>query len=160
MVQINTGEIPEEVRRQTQLASTQGVVNTLSNQVVPVIEVGRHSKFCTIVRGTYAASGTVTLYTTPADKDFYLISATLSRCHIVTDNGTHTEMLLYPFDDGAQRILIHIAGVTLTVDNQSITIALSHPLKLKRNTAITCVDGGTYTQVGGSIVGFTVEEKN
>lgn len=120
-------------------------------EVLPRVNIVRSSS-----QGT---TGSATIYTTPADKDFYLQSFTASfnknaACDIATG--------LISVDcriDGVLAELHRFTVITLTAERADITISYPIPIKLDRNTAVRIT--GTFTagvlQRSVSLTGYTVE---
>ena len=111
---------------------------------IPVVEVGVKLVKNAILKSVgRTSSGTGTIYTTPANQDFYLTGIVYSLVKDVTcDIGTGASHVTATID-GASVNLLSISTLNLTVQNQTITLILTHPLKIDRNTAISF--GGAYT---------------
>jgi len=133
----------------------------LANQIIPVIDINpKHGRRANIVAGTVkTTSGSQTVYTTPANKDFYLTTVSYAlikdvACDMATGFSTITCTV-----DGASSNLIVQPIITLTAQNQVITISFPNPIKVDRNTLISF--GGTYAAGvcvrSASITGYTVE---
>lgn len=118
-----------------------GSANLILPDVTPVINVNpKHSKTCQIVRHIgNATSGVHTVYTTPADRDFYLCGVSSNFIKdAACDAATGAQgVACYPAEDGAQRFLIIFPFITLTAQSQAQAIDFNRPIKIARNTAIT-----------------------
>lgn len=114
------------------------------------------------VKATTSTGTSGTLWTTPSDKDFYLLYAEFSivkdaACDIPTAGGP----LLQAFVDGVALPLHRIPVITLTAQNQTATFSLPYPgLKIDRNTAISHSRSATTAGnivMSSVIIGYTVE---
>lgn len=115
-----------------------------------------------IIKATTSTGTSGTLWTTPGDKDFYLLSAEFSivkdaACDIATGGGP----LLQAVVDGVGLPLHRIPVVTLTFQNQSVVVSIPYPgLKIDRNTAIQHSRGATTAGnivMSSVVIGYTVE---
>jgi len=134
------------------LNSKQG--DYLSDEVagpVAIIPITPFANICKSASTTTSAA----IYTTPADKDFYLTSCSLSGAKAVGDSGTSAVVAVTV--SGLVANVLLIAGITLTADAQSVAIAFPVPIKVDRGTAINCNIGGTWTSVRAAIQGYTEE---
>jgi len=102
-----------------------------------------------------AAAGSGTIYTTPADKDFYLTGFSLSFVKAASDTGTLVQITCIV--DGVTTSIFGFAGLTLTAERDGVAVDLSTPIKVDRNTAISCGLTGTYTAIRSTIRGYTEE---
>jgi hypothetical protein len=144
-IKLRADELPQEIGKDIQI--------TLESN--PLL-----TKYCDVAReGHSILTGTITIYTTPADKDFYLTSIYFSLvkdvlCDVATGRAVVTTMI-----EGATRELIGFGIITLTAQNNSLAISFPYPLKIDRNSAI--IQGSTTT--AGTIVrsigitGFTFD---
>lgn len=139
------------------------IPDEIADKVVPVIDVlPEHNRICNSVSSvSTVASGNVTVFTTPADKDFFLVAATLSGAKDATaDDGTGNSFSLSSTINAVSRVLLEINGIALTALTGNQTISYSRPIKLDRN--VTVLLGGAAFTVGAktrfaSIQGYTVE---
>lgn len=130
----------------------------LGGQVVPTCEVNPRftspSLFCKA--NTAANATSQTIYTTPADADFYLVACQLSMIKDAGATSTHSSLNLYV--DGVAQNILSIPGITLTAQNQSISLSFPRPLKIDRNTIIAVQNGTNNANVlaRASVTGFIV----
>ena len=115
-----------------------------------------------IVRNlTRTTTGSGTIYTTPTDKDFYLVSASLSFIKDATcDQATGTSAAVNVVIDGTTVSTVSTSGLTLTAQSGEVSLSSGYPIKVDRGTTIT-IGGGAYT-VGtlcraATIQGFTLD---
>lgn len=123
--------------------------------IQPVKEISPRINICRSASAAGAASATI--YTTPADKDFYLTAAQLSL--IKDAAGTSTASNLNATIDGVSQSLLLIRGITLTAQNDSIAQSWAIPIKIDRNTNITVTNSAVagVTLTSGTIQGYTQE---
>lgn len=107
---------------------------------------------CNIIK---SVSSITTIYTTPADKDFYLTSCTLTMAKAAGD--TATSIVIQAAVGGVTTVLVRLSGITLTAERDSLFCPFPVPIKIDRGSAIALAGGGTFTSVGGSIQGYTEE---
>ena len=134
----------------------------LANQVIPVIDVNPKALRRSNIARTASTSGaSTTIYTTPADKDFFLVGANFSFIKDATsDIATNAALQLRCIIDGLTTAILNHAVITLTAQSGNISISFPFPLKIDRNTAISLFRASTtagVTVIAGSIVGYTVE---
>jgi len=131
----------------------------IAEKVVPVIEVNpSQNRVANIVRVNVAVNATTaTIYTTPTTKDFYLTGASLSLIKDAT--ATSTRSYISIVIDGLNTGILDITGITLTPQNQTITISFPTPIKIDRGTNINIVNTTNVANVNarGDIIGYTVE---
>jgi hypothetical protein len=164
MVRINNSDAIQELRKAAQISGSEAVPNFLSSSVVPVIEMNpRMLRVCNIVRSSQVSSTTGTLFTTPANQDFYLVSANFSLIKNVTADDANGNTSLNVIIDGATVGVIRIPCLTLTAMQSNMSAVFPFPIKVDRNTAITitknAITAGN-SVICGSIAGYTVENSN
>jgi hypothetical protein len=163
MATIYNSDLTKELREGAKLqTSTDSIPSQLAEKVVPVMEVNpKLLKSCNIIRHVNnAASGSNTIYTTPTDRDFYLVTAWLSYTKNVTcDITTGAVAITAQAEEGSAFTILGLANFTLAVESDSGQISFPTPVKLKRGTAITM--SGTFTagamSRSGGITGYTID---
>lgn len=133
--------------------------NQVVNSVQPVIDVHpNHNRVCNIVKSNAGTStGATTIYTTPIDKDFYLVGVFAS----ITKDATcdNTEAVVNIIIDGSSNSIMRMGSQTLTAESKTASMVFPIPVKIDRNTVITITatkTAGNFSKAG-SIVGYTVE---
>lgn len=103
-------------------------------------------------------SSSLTVYTTPTDKDFYLTTVSLSILKDVTATSVLSRILVTT-EDGVTGVILPIPGISLTPQNAQSSISFAYPLKLKRNTTIIATNSTNVGNIvyGAGITGFTVD---
>jgi len=129
--------------------------------IQPVIEGNR--QVCNVARhGVQTTTGSITVFTTPSDRDFYLNSVYAAFNKDATcDSATGVYTLSSTFD-GTTRRLLDFPIFTTTAQSNEMTISFPIPLKVDRNVAIAF--SGTFTAGAcvrcAGITGFTEEAGN
>ena len=103
------------------------------------------------------ATASNTLYTTPRDKDFYLTHAVLS--FVKSALSDMASVSINAVVSGATIRIITKELSSLAVENDTVIITFSYPIKIDRNTGITLAGSfaaGTCTKTG-MIGGFIIE---
>lgn len=136
---------------------------TISGQVIPVININpKDYRVVNIVKDVNTtASGAVTLYTTPADKDFFLTSVTFS---VVKDaacsHAGASRLRLAATINGETVGIAGVALLNLTAENKTVGYGYSTPIKIDRGTALqsglTFIAGNYSLYM--SLQGYTVEK--
>jgi len=127
----------------------------VSDIIMPVVEIKR---ICNILKFNSAVNATTaTIYTTPSDKDFYLVAAQLSVIKDATSTSGGTS--IFVIIEGVSVRLLSIATLTLTAQYSNIANNFPVPIKIDRNTIITVVNSTNNANISGygSIQGYTVE---
>lgn len=122
----------------------------IKEEVTPVMEI---HKFSNITRYASTAS-TGTIYTTPTDKDFYLTSVTLYSMKDAASTTTASSVTFYV--DGYQTRIISLPFFNGTAGDKGLSLNLSYPIKVDRNTAIQIIgeNAGATTLQKAAITGF------
>ena len=159
---INNNEVRKAIATATSNRPERNEIpNTLNYNVQPVLETNFLSAGYTGYSvSTVATNATsATLVSLPNDRDFYVTWACLSTIKDVTSTSTMASLLMDLADStvGSTQIL-HIAGITLTPQADSICISFPYPLKLTRGTNITVNNSTNVANVSsrGSVGGFYV----
>jgi len=138
MTQIYNSDLTKELTEGAKIqVSRDRVPNQLADKVVPVMEVNpKLLRRVKIVKNVQAANATsATVFTTPTDRDFYLTGYCLSVIKDATSTSTGTS--LRSTIDGAAVRIAEIIGLSLTVQNQTITGSCTPPIKIDRGVTIT-----------------------
>jgi hypothetical protein len=156
---IYNSNLTKQIIDGAKLQQSQGQIpNEIAEKVVPTMEVNPALlRVCNIVVGDVATSTSHGVYTTPADKDFFLVGATLAMSKIVTDSLATCDLTCVPIAGTTSRAILFLPGTTLNQDSNSISISLSTPILLKRSSAITIIKSANNGSVVASIMGYTVD---
>ncbi len=157
MVEIQNPQIKTELQEKTHITPVDIIPTTLSNVVVPIINVGRNIDQYVVKGSSYTSSGTFTIYTTPSDIDFYLTSVHCSFSKDATCDATDPiSMTLSIY--GQNPSILRLALTTITEERGSTSSDLKEPIKLDRNTTISVTGSFTAGTMmrAGTITGFTV----
>jgi len=131
----------EKVRLRTQ-EREKGTTLISSNFIEYLIKNGKRKGGS----AEFGASSTITIYTVPKGKEYYLISAVLSGAN----SGAVTDIV--------ELILSgHIIGLKIAPnENDSISLDLSIPLKFEEGETIKVLSSGM--QVFGSVLGYEIDK--
>lgn len=131
--------------------------NEVADYIQPIIKIEPR---CNISEGTgRTVSGTATMFTTPASKDFYLTGLLISyikdaACDIATGAIAVTVNI-----DGTSKTIARLSVLTLTAQSQVVYIPFVKPLKVDKSASISMT--GTFAagnlQRDWTIHGYTVE---
>lgn len=163
MATIHNTDLTKELKDGGRLQQLKDVIpSQLADKVVPVMEVNPKLLRNLEIRDATATNATsATILTTPATgQDVYLIGASLSMIKDATATSTASRVVLAT-DAGSYSIL-NIAGLTLTAQSETMTIALPRPIKLARNTTVTVRNStnvGNVTSIG-AIFYYVVDNPN
>lgn len=147
--------ISQDARRILNLKGTDMMVSEVLDVITPVVPIGR---VCNIVRAVRQdTTGTFTIFTTPSDKDFYLVAADLSTSKNSTADNSSSDLRVVV--DGVARSLLVTAQITLTAQGVQAFLPFTPPILVDRGTVIDVTGAFTVGAMSrvGSIVGYTVE---
>lgn len=114
------------------------IPNVLSGTVVPVIEVNpKLTRNVECARGVCSNATSANILVTDAAKSTYIVAAAMSVIKDVTSTSTGSDIRVTI--GGLTRSLLTIPGITLTVQQQSLSITFNHPLKVDSGSTITLI---------------------
>lgn len=163
MATINNQDLKKELIAGAKIQlSVDKVPARLAESVVPTMEVNPEMIRKLNVHKFYnkTNTGTFTIYTTPTDADFYLVSSGLNGTLNATNDGVSSS--IQATDEFGNTILVHrINFEPLTaLSNLDERMDLPKPIKLKRGSTITI--GSVYTAGAqywtGTIYGYFVAD--
>lgn len=163
MATIYNSNLTKEIIDTGKLQISRDIIpSQFAEKVVPVVDVNpKHARVCNIIRRTQANNNTsATVYTTPTDKEFYLVSYELSLIKDATSTsvGTYIEVTI----DGATQILAYIDSFTLTAQAEAITGSFPIPIKIDKGSNINLRNSTNVANCKSdlAIIGFTVDNIN
>lgn len=123
----------------------------------PVAVIPIHPSAKIVRQNSGANNASLTIYTTPADKDFYLTAATLS--YIKDATSTAASVALQVTIDGVALNVLFLPGITLTASYDNMALSFDVPIKLDRNTSIVCTASSAVANIrtAATIVGYLEE---
>ena len=147
--------ISEDAMRIFNTKSFDNISSEVSPIIQPTIEIKRHCNICKAIAATNNTSATI--YTTPTDKDFYLVGASLSVIKDVTGVSNNSKINIIV--DGISVAILSISSITLTPQYDSMTNSWSNPIKCDRGTVITVTNSSATANCrsDATIQGYTVE---
>lgn len=142
MAQINKVEVVDIAKNKLGLQpGIDPLPNQSSNFVQPVISMD--VPYCEIARGGSTSSTTTTVYTTDANKDFYLTGAVLSLTKDAICDIANGKVQMNVTIGGATQNVLALSVLTLTAQDKSVGLSFSPPIKIDRNQAITITRAST-----------------
>lgn len=163
MATIYNSDLTKELTKGAGLQTSKDVIpNQIAEKVVPVMEV--NPKLLRVVnvhqRNTATNATSATIYTTPADRDFYLTGLTISMIKDAT--ATSTSSFISVYINGLQNQIAHIVSLTLTPQYAAYSKDFTVPIKLDRNTAIVIGNATNVANItsSGTIQGYIVDTSN
>jgi hypothetical protein len=164
MAQINNKEVMTKLAENANIQlSKENVPNQLAEKIVPTFETNPTMiRRCNISRSSGASAASVTIYTTPTDKDFYLSAAHLSMVKDATSTSINVGLLVIP-EDGitTNTEILRLSGLTTVADSKDNSISIVPALKLKRGSIISITStayDATHIRFDGGIIGYTVDK--
>lgn len=164
MAQIHNSDLIKGLSKNAGIqTSFENPPNQLAEKVVPTMESNpemlRRSNIVRWALSNNSSSG-ATIYTTPTDRDFYLVGCQL---HVIKDvTATSLRSYIQVKIDGADQQILVVSGLTLTVQDQSVAISFPFPVKVDRGVAIKVFNSTAVGNVtsDGAIIGYVVDASN
>jgi len=152
---INAKEIQKSFETEARLNTAAGeVIKTLKNDIQPVLNVNPQRNL-NIIRRVIDAG---TVYTTPTDKDFYLVGSQMTISNDTASQVSTGTLTVTP--EGGESTVFQslVLNTSLLIDSaqDNNTVTLPIPLKLKRGTNLTLAVSNTNAEVL-VIYGYTVD---
>lgn len=160
MAYIDNSETKKELNDAIRGNAVSNIAPTqLANQVIPVINVNpKDYRICNINKTTVATNSTsAVIYTTPADKDFFITACSLTVIKDATSTSTLSRIKLTI--DGAEASILPITTLTLTAQDSAFSISFPNPIKIDRDSIISITNSTNVANIStrASIHGYTVE---
>ena len=151
------GKVIDRITKELGLqTAVEGTSFDLLKTIQPIIEM-KEEIFVNVVESTTNVNvASITLFTTPTDRDFFLTGAALNWQTDVTSTNTATKIEAVR-ESGQTEDIIRLSGITATVKNFSISRDFIVPIKLKRGSIIVIKNAASTTQThsSGTITGYT-----
>lgn len=151
---------PNTLNQMRDVLQQQSGIDPSQDQIVLVGEVNpRLLKACDVnAAGNSSATGSVTVYTTPSDRDFYLTGIQYSMIKDATCDAATGTIQVGGTVNGQSVAFLRKAIITLTAQSADITREFTRPILIDRGTAISMT--ATFTagamSRGCCITGFTL----
>ena len=160
MTQVHNSEVILELRNAAKLQpGRDNIPNFLSSGIMPTIELNPKLVKNAFFKSNVSANlnGNATIYSVPANQDFYLCSANLTMIKDVTADTV--DAILNGTVGGAASSILVVPGITLTAQQQSVNITFPHPLKIDKGTNIIINASRSVgaNRIAASISGFLDE---
>jgi hypothetical protein len=161
MANIYNSDLINEIREGGKIQqNVDNIPNQLADKVVPVMEVNpKILRRINIIKAyTSAATGESTVYTTPTDKDFYLVGYSLNSVKNAACDGTNVYMEGV-LSTGEAITIDYWLSLTLTADKYNNSMSFSQPILLKRGSVIkVATNFGVGAQTKTALIyGYTVD---
>ena len=133
-------------------------IDEINPSIQPIIAVPIYTNV--VKSNTLSNATSLTLYTTPTDKDFFLTALQLS--FIKDASATATQMGVTVVIDGVTTTLVRAVGLTTTAQSGNLAQTLPFPIKLDRGSIISIVNNTGVANVTTwvNIMGYTQETIN
>lgn len=163
MAIIHNTDLIKELKEGAKLQQLRDVIpSQLADKVVPTMETNpKLLRRCNISKTTDAVNATSgTIYTTPSDKDFFLVSCCLGVIKDATSTSTGSNITVVI--DGVSSPIARIPGITLTAQSKVVSCTFPAPIKIDRGTNITVTASTNVANIRatGVITGYLVENIN
>jgi len=159
MVDVQSRAVLDSFAEKVKESNPNVLPKTIGDKIIPVIEVGNNIDETFIIHTNSTTTGTITVHTTPTDKDFYLTSIEMSYATDVSCDMASAQNGVVVIVQGASRVALSFSNIALTVQQSDRTITFPTPILLDRGSGITLT--GTFTAGvcirGVSISGYTVD---
>lgn len=163
MVKVENGEVIQKLQDVARPQFPFQIPTELNKDIVPTIEINPAlQRIANIIRAGAANNATsATIYTTPSDRDFYIVAAHLSVSKDATNTSTSSALDVQAAEDNSGRTILQLATTTLTVQQASLSISFPTPLKVARGTPIRVLNdtGVANITTQGGIVGYIDETR-
>jgi len=140
------------------------VPNELAEKIVPTFESNPElfRKCNVIITNTAVNATNATIYTTPKDRDFYLVGASLSVIKDAGSTSTETSINVQTDETNTTQRFLSIIGLSGVAQSETISISLPYPLKLRRNTIQTLTNSTNNANISarGVLYGYYLESRD
>jgi len=143
------------------------VPNELAEKVVPTMETNpqllRYTNY--LIYNSKTSTGDLAIGTTPKDKDLYITAYNVSFIKdAACDSSAHSlSLVVIPDETQASTRIFTSQTLPLTAQTETHFCQLAHPLKLKRNSALSLTSNayaaGIYNR-SVVIYGYTIDNPN
>lgn len=140
--------------------SRESIPSQFSDKIIYVVDVNpKHARRCNIVLdASKATTGTLAGYTTPTDKDFFLIGVSYAWTSNAAADNVQAFISLSTEESNAKSV-ISLKKETLTAYTTDGFMSFNPPILLKKGSSINLIQSftvGASTLTAG-IVGYTVD---
>lgn len=154
MSSINEQGVIQEIIRKLKLSPGFEKVPVETEDKVRVVFVANEVPCVDIVRHGIMSSTTVTLFTTPADKDFFLTSCSVSILSSGLSGGNGGVFSTF---NGTQRYLLACQAPVDELTTSNNSIVFNPPIKMDRGVVISGHKGHTQHDGHATITGYLRE---
>lgn len=159
MVDVQNTEVIDRISQDIKESNLNTLPKTLNNSVQPILIINPLERTNPVhASGNASTTGTVTIFTTPSSRDFYITSIALAFTADATSDSTSVLVSGQIHGQAATTLLVLRKAATVA-NNQSLSVSFPVPLRMERGTTITTTSAftvGAQTSTT-SISGFTVD---
>lgn len=159
MVTINNQELKKAFSDSTKTQLLEQPNQVDNRVVIPIVDVTPyfHKKADIVRNGTLSAATSATIYTTPAERDFYLTSFAFSYKKDATSPAVLMGLSIVNVD--GVRVGWNISDNSVTATRDKMQMNFSIPIKVARNSTITLTSSSATAVIvmDGTITGFVDE---
>lgn len=152
----NSDTIKELIQGGKVQTSFDKVPTELAEKIVPVMECNPKllRRINLVFQQTATNSTSVTLYTTPTDRDFFVTSAQLGLIKDATSTSVSTTISAVV--NGQTIALLKIPSITLTAQSEVIANTYAFPIKIDRGSIIAVTNSTAVANVtaNATITGY------
>lgn len=160
VLDIQSKEVIDKISDELKVQPSLEIPRQLDDKIKLVYEVNPR-RVCDIVESGVATSSTVTIFTTPTERDFFLTNAWIA---LDTSNGLGSDAELKIFVGGAEKTVLQAVcsfadGGTNNEQSPSTghqSINFSVPIKIDKGSIITITEPGGNLAFSG-IIGYTTD---
>lgn len=143
MPQVQNSDAIKAIRDGARLSISEGFPQMLSNTIVPVMDMTPdfHRRATISKNSIGTTTGAISVYTTAANKDFYLTGLNMSFIKdVICDTAG---MSLTVTTEGINKTIFGFPTITLTAQTANLSHDFTVPIKIDPNTVISL--SGTFT---------------
>jgi len=158
MAEIHRGQVSKKIVRAAGLQpGADAIPKQLGTVVLPVLIVNEDAEQHIVRRSTLSDGATVTLFTTPTDRDFFLTNGFLATAKSVLALSTRTRLTVTPSGTLSAADVLDMRYEPVTAGEINMTQSFVPPILLARGSTIVMTHTNATASIdsSGGIVGFT-----
>ena len=157
VLDIQSKEVIDKISDELKVQPSLQIPRELMDKIQLVYNVNPFNPVTIIATAAADNSTAAVVFTTPAERDFYLTSVILSVIKDVNSTSTRSSMNVRINEVNTE--LIHIAGISVTAQNDVVSLNYNPPIKLSRGGEITVNNTTAVSKIvaRASITGYTTD---
>ncbi len=161
-MQIQNPRATEVIREEAGLTLSEGFPQTLSSNIIPIIDMTPSFHAVVNIANTASSTttGAITILNPVNEGDLYITGAHIALVKDAACDMASGRVTLAATINGVVRSILSIPVLTLTAQQQSLSISFVRPIKVDKGTSVTLLTNsfaaGNLIRSGG-IVGYTVQ---